>query len=372
MANPRTYVEAPPVTPLPYGLSSAALVLDDLEGNAALGVHYEPSFCGPAEDSRGACQDAPDFGTISVSVSSAALATLTAAGEPTGTTYTIDWGDDTLADTATLDGQTHTYAAPGAYVVHITDNRLGYVATVTVTVTAGQATGPFAADAGFAKIPHEGIPLVDGEPFNLYHLFRCQAVGAIGDMQDRARAALRLGEGRALERVTAQMLALGFTDGTDRVPAVDLTPTPGTAVHPAVGVALLEEFAGDQYGGVPVLHTGRRAGSLLGTAGTIIRNANRLETVQGAIVAAGGGYTRLVGPPTDLQDPTTVQPAGPGQAWLYVTGTVVIRRAPVIEVGPVMSRTPATNVAEMLAERPHVVTWECITGAVLVDTTVVD
>lgn len=371
MANPRTYVEAPPVTPLPFGLLSAALVLDDLAGNQALGVHYEPAYCGPAEDTLGACQDRPEWGTISVSVSNAALATLSASGEPAGVTYTVDWGDAVLEDSSSLDGLTHTYAAPGAYVVHITDDRLGYVATVTVTVVDATASGPFTADAAFAKIPIEGVPLVDGEPFTLYHLFQCQAVGSIDAMQDRARAALRLGEGRALERVLAQSLPLGWSDGTTRTPAVDITTTPGTPVHPAVGLALLEEFAGDQYGGVPVIHTGRRAGSLLGTAGAVARYGQTLQTVQGALVAAGGGYTRLAGPPTDVQDPSTVQPAAPGTAWLYVTGTVVVRRAETIEVGPVMGRSPATNVAKMLAERPHIATWECITGAVLVDTTVV-
>lgn len=366
MANPRTYVEAPPVTPLPYGLNSVALVLDDLEGPRALGVHYEPAYCGPVLDTTGACEEAPDFGSVSVSIDSTGNAVLTATGAPSGTLFSIDWGDGTTpASTGTLTGSAHEYLADGTYVVLVLDDRLGYHAQVTVTYAGGSASGPFVADASFSKVPVVGIDLVDGAPFGLYHLFHCQAVGAIDDMAERARAALRLGEPRAIERVTASMLPL-------REGAVDLTPTPGTAVHPARGVAILEDFAGIGYGGVPVIHASRLTGSLLTTAGTVIRSGARLETVLGSLVGAGAGYSTLAGPPTDAGDPTTIQPAAPGTAWLYVTGQVVVRRSPTIEVGPLMSTTPATNVAEMLVERLATVSWECITGAVLVDTTVVD
>ena len=366
MANPRTYVEAPPVTPLPYGLLSAALVLDDLTGNRALGVQYEPAYCGAVLDSTGACEDPVTFGNVTITVDNAALAIIDADGAPAGASYTIDWGDDDLDVVTTPDGVTHTYAAPGTYVVHITDDRNGFIATVPVTVTAATATGPFTVEAGFAKVPTEGVDLVDGAPFNLYHLFRCSPVGMTpGDFQERARAALRLGEQRALERVTGSLLP--FREG-----AVDLTPTPGTAVAPAVALAILEAYAAANYGGVPVIHAPREVGSLLGSRQSILRVGTRLESVQGAVIASGGGYDRLVGPPTDLENPeTTTVPAGDGQAWMYVTGTVVVRRAPVIEVGPVMGRTPATNVAEALVERLATVSWECITAAILVDTTAV-
>lgn len=364
MASPRTYVEAPPATPLPYGLLSAALVLDDLTGTRGLGVQYEPAYCGAVFDSAGACEPAPDFGDFAVSVDAAGEATITAAGAPVPATYTIDWGDDTDPVTSVNpDGDTHTYAAPSEYVIHVTEDRHGYVAILTITVADGVVSGPFTVEASFAKVPVEGIDLVDGAPFNLYHLFRCSPVGlSEGDFQERARAAMRLGEGRALERVLGSLLPL-------REGAVDLTPTPGTAVSAVEGVAILEAFAGSSYGAVPVIHTPRDAGSLLFTAGAVIRSGTRLETGQGAYVASGGGYDALVGPPTDVEDPSTVVPAGVGEAWLYVTGQVVVRRSPMIEVGPVMSRTPATNVATALSERLAVVTWECITGAVLVSTT---
>ncbi len=365
MARPRTYVEAPPVTPLPYGLLSTALVLDDLTGTRALGVHYEPAFCGAAYDANGVCQEDPDLGTLEVSVDAAGEATITAAGHP-ASGYSIEWGDETPAqDSTDPDGETHTYADPGTYVVLVRDDEVGYVATATVTVEDAEASGPFDADVAFSKIEHDGLDLVDGDPFALYHLFRCNPVGITAEaFQERARTALRLGEQRGLERVTGHRLAR--TAG-----AVDLTPTPGTAVHPVEGLGILEGWSADNYGGVPVVHVPRAAGTHLTTYGAVIRGGTggRLETVQGALVASGGGYGALVGPQTDAEDPGSVVAPGAGEAWLYVTGQVVVRRGPAIEVGPVMDRTPALNVQAALTERLYTSTWECITGAVLVDLT---
>lgn len=354
MARPRTFVEAPPVTPLPFGLFSAALVLDDLTGKAMFGTSYEPAYCGAAYDSLGVCTDDPDFGTASVSVDNTGLATLTVTGAPAGD-YTIEWGDDTQDGTATPDGSTHQYAAPGEYVVLVTDREgHGYVATTTVTVTEATATGPFDADVAFSKVESSGIDQVEGDPFNLYHLFRCTPVGR-DDLEARARTALSLGEQRATERVVASLLPLDDN-------AVDLTPTPGTAVHPVDGVALLEGYAAANYGGVPVIHTPRAMGTRLGALNVMSRQGSRLETTQGALVASGGGYADLVGP-------GAAGPADAGEAWLYVTGQVVVRRGAVASVGPVMARSPqATNDATVLVERPYVASWECIVGAVLVRT----
>lgn len=368
MARPREYVEAPPVTPLPYGLLSAALVLDDLTGHRQMGVQYEPEACGIAHLTRAACEAAEDFGTLSASLADTGVVTTTAAGYPTrGTTYTVTWGDGSDPETAgDPDGLTHDYAAAGVYQVRVTDDRYGYLATVTVTVeedgvTPGVFTpaGPLDAAVSMSKVPTEGIDLVVADPFTLYTLFRCAPVGV--DLEDRARRALRIGEQRAVEQAVGDRLALA--DG-----AVDLTPA-GGAVHPVDGVALLEQFAAANYGGVPVIHSPRNVGTLLTTEGTVIRAGNgaRLETVQGAAFSSGGGYT-LAGPPTDAQDPDTIQDAAAGEAWLYVTGQVVVRRSPSVEAVPMtMARSPqATNDALVLAERPYAASWECITGAVRV------
>lgn len=354
---PYEYVEAPPVTPLPFGLLSAAIVLDDLTGYRQMGVQYEPEACGEASLTRAACEDGPDYGAVSVSVDAAGEATLTFGSEaPTGGAYTIVWGDDeTTVTTAPGTPVTHEYAAPASYDVTVTDSLRGYSVTVTVTVEDAEVSGPFTADAAFSKVITAGIDLITGDPFNLYTLFQCTPVGRT-DLEQRAASALRLGEQRALERTLGERMAANTG-------AVDLTPA-ATALHPVEGLGLLEKWAAQNYGGVPVIHTPRDAGTVLTAAGAVVRSSNgaRLETVQGGYVASGGGYHSLVGP-----DGT---PAGDGEAWLYVTGAVVVRRAPSAEATPLtMARAPqATNDAMVLAERAYVVTWECVTAAVLVNT----
>ena len=75
------------------------------------------------------------------------------------------------------------------------------------------------------------------------------------------------------------------------------------------------------------------------------------------------------------RDAASAQPQPPqtGEAWIYVTGTVVLRRAPQPDATPViMSRVTdgdslaATNDGTVLASRAYVASWECITAAVKV------
>lgn len=277
MASPREFVEAPPVSPLPFGLLSAAIVLDDLTGHRQMGIQYEPAACGDVHETRAACD----------------------------------------------------------------------------------------AEAAAFDQDHTGIPVVEGDPFNLYTLFQCTLVGTGPDeLRAKALQSLTVGEGRGIEHALAARLPLA--EG-----AVDLTPTPGTAVHPVDGLAILEGWSSRFYGGVPTIHVPRNVGTILGSLGGHQRVQNRLETKQGALVASGGGYYELEGPLTDPEDPDTTVPAGDGEAWLYVTGTVVVRRAATADATPlVMNRgaglAGASNDALVLASRAYVVTWECITGAVLV------
>ena len=280
MASPREFVEAPPVTPLPFGLLSAAVVTDDLTGHRQMGVQYEPAACGQVYETRAAC--------------------------------------DTEA-------------------------------------------------AAFDAVDPEGIPLVVGDPFNLYSLFVCNPVG-LGPERLRAKAGetLTLGEGRGVEHALSARLPLAAG-------AVDLTPggAAGDALHVIDGLAVLEGWSSRYYGGVPTIHVPRGVGTILSSLGGHQRVQSRLETKQGALVASGGGYYDLAGPPTGAGNPETIQVAGAGEAWLYVTGTVAVHRAPTADVTPLimdrgLGNAGATNTAIVLATRPYVVTWECITGAVRV------
>lgn len=351
MVRPREYVEAPPVTPLPFGLLSVALVVDDLTGHRQMGIQYEPAACGAVHDSAAACSDVPDFGSLTVAVNNARVATLTAAGNP-DVTYLVEWGDgNTTAGITPLTGVNHTYTADGSYTITVSDDEgLGYHGQVTLTVTNGQVVAATSLAPAFRKVATDGIPLVEGDPVNLYHLFRCNALG-IADGEARARQSMSLGEPRGIERITARQLS---TAG-----AVDLTgDTPRNVVD---AVALLEDYTASTYGGVPVLHMARGVGTVAAALGAIGREGNRLETKQGALIASGGGYGGLLSPAGDT-------PAA-GTAWIYATGQVMVRRAPQADVvGPVMSRTPATNTALYLVERPVIVAWECVTAAVQVQT----
>lgn len=359
MARPREYVEAPPVTPLPYGLLSAALVQDDLTGHRQFGVAYESEACGTVHLTAAACEADPDFGTITITVDAEGVASISVDGAPARTTYTVRWGDGTPDQDVAwdLDGATHAYAAAGTYPVRVSDDRVGYVAELSAVVTEGEATEPLEVEARFLKvIGSDGVPLVYADPFTLYTIFECAPVGV--DLEDRAARAMRSGEQRAVEQAVAERLAVAED-------AVDLSD--GGTFHPAEALAMLEKYAAENYGGVPVIHSPRNVTSLL--SDRIARYGARLETVQGALIASGGGYHSLRGPALNIGDPASTQGAGFGEAWMYVTGQVVVRRAPTVDATPMtMSRTPATNVARVLAERPYAVSWECVTAAVKVHT----
>lgn len=354
----QTY-DAPPVTPLPFGLFSAALVIPDTEGRFLMGGQYQPEACGSVYDTEGIC-GTTDFGTASVAVGTTRNATLTVTGAPMNSDYSIDWGDGTVTASSNPDADTHTYSADGAKVITITDDRSGYHAEIDVTVT-NTATSTGTGIVTFQKIDTDGIPIVPFHPFALYHLFRCRAVGGgwTGG-EDRARRSLELGEQRGAERVMAQLLA--------RDPdTVDLTPAVG-AVSPVDGIALLEGWSAANYGGVPVIHIARSVGSVLSALAVVQRatgGQQRLETRQGALIASGGGYGPGWAPETDPDVALTAP--GAGEAWLYVTGQVVVRRAASSTVTRV-SQPSLTNEFTALAERPYAVGWECGAAAVRVTT----
>lgn len=362
MATPRIQIPAPPVTPAPFGLLSAALVLDDLTGTRGLGIEYQSPACGvTVYDAAGVCAPDPDFGTLSVDVDATGRATITQSGAPVNASYTIDWGDGTFWDGAVADGAEYdAYDEPGDYTVLVSDDRHGYVATVTVAVEDGAPSGPFDADVAFSKHATDGVSWVQGDPAALYHLFQCNPVGMTeADFTEAARAAFRLGEPGAIER----LLAHGLARSDD---AVDLTVS--SPVHPIRALAEGLAYAGARYGGTPVVHASPALVTVLDHYGLIEQVGTRLQTKTGALVVSGGGYDRLYGPRTDVADDATVQVPGDGHAWLYVTGQVVVRRAPVVEVGPVMDRAPgAVNVRAALVERLAVVTSECVAAAALVD-----
>jgi hypothetical protein len=217
------------------------------------------------------------------------------------------------------------------------------------------------------KIVTDATYRVSSRPFTVYTLLRCRLLGS-RDIPSRAAAIAANSEERAVERAfMAHVLSadLDPTGGTDR--ATDITPTPGTAVCPELGVALLEGFMGRVYAGLPVLHVPRTLGSLLGTMGALVRNGNRLETVQRTPVASGTGYDGEwnIGP-----DGTAVDPAD-GTYWLYATGVVELERGEEQRSGLVPVRAAGggyENEGDSLIERAWAANVDCIRAAVLVNT----
>lgn len=367
MAGPQAvWVEGPPAEPRPYGLFTAAQVVEDGEPRWLMGgARHEVDYCGEAYDSAGACWD---FGTLSVSVDDAGLLTIDADGYPDGD-FQILWGDEDEGDGATtvtsLDGATHTYdtaaESPATWTITVTGPR-SYGATVTFDTTDGEATEATDATVGISKVPVVGVEVVEGEPFAVLHLLECTPVG-FGDgtvsLADRAREALRMGEQRAVERVVARALARD-----DR--AVVLAA--GDPLGPVDALAALEKYAAANYPGRATIHATPDLVTLWDSRGVVsLRTVNGVEQIvtgQGTKVVSGGGYSPLREPTPDLDDVLPANDAG--VEWAYVTGAVQVRRTAIIEAAAVMNSTGGTaarNQSSYLAERPYVATWDCMVAA---------
>lgn len=193
------------------------------------------------------------------------------------------------------------------------------------------------------------IDVIEAEPFAVYKGVECVYMG--DDDSDWARRGLELTEHIAVEQGMRDALFDGATD---------LTPTPGTAVTVEEGIAVLEGWAGANYGGTPVLHMDRRVASLGLAQNSLIGDLSyTITTKQGTLVANGGGYFEMDGP-------TGAAPAD-GTAWIYVTGAVTVARTAVI-INRVLGASEHVNLQRALAERFIAVTAECILAAVLVET----
>jgi hypothetical protein len=153
-------------------------------------------------------------------------------------------------------------------------------------------------------------------PVTVYAGFECSTVGlSYDEMQAAALDQLTRGEQAALENYfMTQWLA-------DATHTVDLTPAAG-AVHIVNGVGVLESWLAETYGGRGVLHAPVGTASLLGMHRQMI-DADCLETWAGNAVVLGAGYVANVGPAVPPAEPV---PAPAGEAWLYITPPMRIRR----------------------------------------------
>jgi len=199
----------------------------------------------------------------------------------------------------------------------------------------------------------------EADAFTVYDFINCSAPSFTdATLRERLAASLSLGEGRAVERA----LWTGSPQGTPSltVGATVTTLGGGAALTPVAFLSALEGAIGECYGGIGVVHVPRASIPALDALGLLRQDGERLRTLLGTLVVAGGGY-----PGTD---PTGAAPAA-GEAWGYVTGGVTIRRSGVEFVGdaPREYVDKANNDAALIAERTYVLTLDdcCHFGAVI-------
>jgi hypothetical protein len=235
--------------------------------------------------------------------------------------------------------------------------------------------GPCSA-TGITKSPSvTGLGASAAEPFSIYAWVNCAPVGHGDELQDlraRTEQLLTNGEGRAVESVfwtgntangppesihphLAADAAL-FSDAmgaqTVELQSAASVVTTGSPVSVVEGLALLEGALAECYGGEGVIHIPAAAVAHLSSMGVISRQGSQLRTLMGNVVAVYSSGNR--------QGPDGTEPAT-GQAWMYATGAVWIRRSPIKGLGqrPADFVGRADNSTVYVVERTYVVDWSC-------------
>jgi hypothetical protein len=190
----------------------------------------------------------------------------------------------------------------------------------------------------------------DAAPITIYAGAMCSTIGwPYEEAVQHARETLRMGEQRALEEWFMREVLCPMAE--------DLTPPDGAVSIPQ-GVAALEGWLAETYGGSGVLHVPAGAAALLGCCNIVHLGGASARTLMGNCVILGAGYAANVGPPDCTQAPA-------GEAWLYITGPIRVRReAPVIVPNEDSESVRiTTNDRFVLAERTFVVEVACCEAA---------
>lgn len=150
--------------------------------------------------------------------------------------------------------------------------------------------------------------------------------------------------------------AAAYDAGGYRVEATEVLG--GGATGFLAGLGLLQDALADQYGGQGVLHSPRQVEPFFPDS-VRLEGAN-LVTRLGNVLSFGAGYPN--------ESPAGVA-AGAGQAWLYATGPVVVRRSTVKPVGGYLESVDGlVNTVTRFVERTYTVGWDPAKAwAVLVD-----
>lgn len=157
------------------------------------------------------------------------------------------------------------------------------------------------------------------EPVTAYAGVECSVLGVpYAESADFAEARLRLGEQFVLEEWFMRRFLANANHTTDLTPG-------GGALHIVNGIGVLETWLAENYGGEGIIHAPIGTGSLLAMhhQTDFPTDEGCLETLAGNTIVLGAGYSVNVGPATP-PDPVPVAPTG--EAWLYITPPMRIRR----------------------------------------------
>lgn len=200
-------------------------------------------------------------------------------------------------------------------------------------------------------------------PFTVQAEVSCSTMGKQEEWVAYATAALEMCQNKAIELEFWEGRLARAAANENRYlangQAVDLTPTPGTAVRARYGLALLEgQLADAGCGGRGYIHTPVSVASVLPVKD---RGEDILTTTLGNYIIAGDGYTG-----TGTNGAATTG----SSVWLYATGPVFVRLADV-EVAADEARQyidTETNSVVVRAERAASAVWDgCAHFKVLVD-----
>lgn len=201
--------------------------------------------------------------------------------------------------------------------------------------------------------------------FTVYGHFQCSPVGwSVDQAQERAVSHLK-------NREEARVEQAFWTSDLGNIPslqrdagAVQPAPTTvGTGTSDIItGLGLLEDFIGDSYGSLGVIHLTRATATAALSRNALIVSGGRLVTLLGTPVVAGAGYPGT-GP--------AGQAAAAGTQWAFASPALFGYRSDIFDssdiAGDLFDR--ANNNLYAVAERSYLIGFDpCGVAAVLVDT----
>ena len=222
----------------------------------------------------------------------------------------------------------------------------------------GQFQAPPTSTVGLPKTLTNNMPAFGvASAFTVYGHFRCSPVGwPPGEAQRMADAHLLAREENRVEQAF-------WTGDLGNTPNLQGATVVGAGTTDIVGgIGLLEDFIGDTYGSLGVIHMTRASALAALARYAVVAKGGRLETALGTPVVAGSGY-----PGTS---PAGVAAAA-GTQWMYGTPALLGYRSEIFNASDVAGDNfdRASNTLTAVAERSYLIGFDpCGVGAVLVDT----